>query len=56
MYISKCSHDEDANGPWTASLTLVDYPPSFGADTSSKSSSSKSKTKSKTKSKSSGNK
>lgn len=59
MYISKCSHDEDANGPWTASLTLVDYPPSFGADNSSSNSdksSSKSKSKSKTKSKSSGNK
>ena len=60
MYISKCSHDEDANGPWTASLTLVDYPPSFGADTSSsnsdKSSSKSKKSKSKTKSKSSGNK
>jgi len=41
MYVSKCSHDEDGNGPWTASLTLVDYPPSFGGDTSSTSSKSK---------------
>lgn len=58
MYVSKCSHDEDGNGPWTASLTLVDYPPSFGGDTSSSKSSSKSKSKSKskTKSKSSGDK
>ena len=30
MYISKCSHDEDGSNNWTASLTLVDYPPSFG--------------------------
>jgi len=30
MYIIKCSHDEDGTGNWTTSLTLVDYPPSFG--------------------------
>lgn len=53
MYITKCSHDEDGSNNWTASLTLVDYPPSFGADTES---TSKSKSKSKTKKKSSGNK
>lgn len=60
MYISKCSHDEDGNGPWTGSLTLVDYPPSFGADNSSsnsdKSSSKSEKSKSETESESSGDK
>lgn len=30
MYISKASHDEDAS-EWSTSITLVDYPPSFGA-------------------------
>lgn len=30
MYIIRCSHDEDGTGNWTANLTLVDYPPSFG--------------------------
>ena len=30
MYISKCSHEEDGTSNWIASLTLVDYPPSFG--------------------------
>jgi len=30
MYISKASHDEDAS-EWNTSITLVDYPPSFGA-------------------------
>ena len=31
MYISKTSHDTDATSTWQTSLTLVDYPPSFGA-------------------------
>ena len=31
MYISKTSHEEDGTSNWTVSLTLVDYPPSFGA-------------------------
>ena len=30
MYISKTSDSEDSNGDWTTSITLVDYPPSFG--------------------------
>lgn len=30
MWISKCAHDEDGSNNWNASLTLVDYPPSFG--------------------------
>ena len=33
MYISKCSHEEDGTNNWTTSLTLVDYPPSFGTFT-----------------------
>lgn len=32
MYISKCSHEEDGSNNWVTSLTLVDYPPSFGAE------------------------
>ena len=42
MYISKTSHNEDSSGDWSTSLTLVDYPPSFGVEeveTSSKSNS-----------------
>ena len=37
MYVSRCSHEEDSSTPWNVSLTLVDYPPSFGTfeDTSS---------------------
>ena len=35
MYITKCSHEEDGTGNWTANLTLKDYPPSFGVDTES---------------------
>ena len=31
MYISKCSNDEDGGNNWNTSITLVDYPPSFGA-------------------------
>ena len=31
MYISKCSSDEDGGNNWNTSITLVDYPPSFGA-------------------------
>lgn len=30
MYISKSSHEEDGTNNWLTSLTLVDYPPSFG--------------------------
>lgn len=30
MYISKSSHEEDGTSNWLTSLTLVDYPPSFG--------------------------
>lgn len=30
MYISKCSNDEDGGNNWNTSITLVDYPPSFG--------------------------
>ena len=30
MYISKTSHDEDGSNNWNTSITLVDYPPSFG--------------------------
>ena len=30
FYISRCTGDEDSTGNWTNSLTLVDYPPSFG--------------------------
>ena len=30
MYITRVSHEEDNTGNWTVSLTLVDYPPSFG--------------------------
>ena len=30
MYISRASADEDGSGNWLTSLTLVDYPPSFG--------------------------
>ena len=30
MYITKASGDEDGTNNWTVSLTLVDYPPSFG--------------------------
>lgn len=30
MYISKASHEEDGTSNWLTSLTLVDYPPSFG--------------------------
>ena len=30
MYISRMSADEDGSTPWTTSLTLLDYPPSFG--------------------------
>lgn len=33
MWISRCSHDEDGTNNWTTSLTLVDYPPSFGTFT-----------------------
>ena len=38
MYISKVSHEEDGTSNWTVSLTLVDYPPSFGAEEKEKSS------------------
>ena len=31
MYISKISNDEDGSNNWNTSITLVDYPPSFGA-------------------------
>lgn len=31
MYISKTSNDEDGSNNWNTSITLVDYPPSFGA-------------------------
>ena len=31
MYISKSSHDTDSSSTWNTGLTLVDYPPSFGA-------------------------
>lgn len=31
MYISKLSNDEDGSNNWNVSVTLVDYPPSFGA-------------------------
>lgn len=31
MYISKTSHDEDGSNNWNTNITLVDYPPSFGA-------------------------
>ena len=30
MYITRMSADEDGSNNWTTSLTLVDYPPSFG--------------------------
>ena len=30
MYISKTSNDEDGSNNWNTSITLVDYPPSFG--------------------------
>lgn len=30
MYVTRCSHEEDGTGNWTANLTLVDYPPSLG--------------------------
>ena len=30
MYITRLSADEDGTGNWVTSLTLVDYPPSFG--------------------------
>ena len=30
MYIIRTSHDEDGTNNWLTSLTLVDYPPSFG--------------------------
>ena len=30
MYISRSSNDEDGTNNWLTSLTLVDYPPSFG--------------------------
>ena len=33
MYIIQLSQSEDENGDWTANLTLVDYPPSFGTET-----------------------
>ena len=32
MYIIKVSHDEDNSGNWVTSLTLRDYPPSFGTE------------------------
>ena len=32
MYISRMSAEEDGSNNWTTSLTLVDYPPSFGAE------------------------
>lgn len=32
MYVSKCFHEEEGSNNWTTSLTLVDYPPSFGAE------------------------
>jgi len=35
MYISKCSHEEDGGNNWIASLSLVDYPPSFGVESES---------------------
>ena len=31
MYITRMSNDEDGGNNWLTSLTLVDYPPSFGA-------------------------
>ena len=37
MYISKTSHEEDGTNNWLISLTLVDYPPSFGKSTEEKS-------------------
>ena len=36
MYITKTSHEEDGTGNWLTGLTLVDYPPSFGAYKESK--------------------
>ena len=48
MYISKVSHDEDGGNNWTTSLTLVDYPPSFGADTDKKKKSTKTSNKTST--------
>lgn len=30
MYIIRSSHEEDGGSNWTTSLTVVDYPPSFG--------------------------
>ena len=33
MYIVQLSQSEDSNGDWTANMTLLDYPPSFGTDT-----------------------
>lgn len=61
MYIVKSSDDEDGSNNWTTSLTLVDYPPSFGADEDKNKSTSKStkkkttkKSSSKSKTKSSG--
>ena len=51
MYIVKSSDDEDGSNNWNTSLTLVDYPPSFGADEDKKTSTSKS-TKKKTSKKS----
>ena len=31
MYITRMSNDEDGSNNWSTGLTLVDYPPSFGA-------------------------
>ena len=33
MYITRMSNDEDGTNNWSTGLTLVDYPPSFGAET-----------------------
>ena len=49
MYIVKSSDDEDGSNNWTTSLTLVDYPPSFGADEDKNKSTSKSTKKKTTK-------